>query len=77
VTLWQVRLQAARGVAFGMVSLVCVFLTLWVAIAAGRHKDYEMLTPVRLVNPVPLHPFIIADTTWVSIGAASVLGSRE
>jgi len=35
----------ARGVAFGLVCLACVFITLWVAIGAGIHKDYETPTP--------------------------------
>jgi hypothetical protein len=44
--LWQVGLHA-RGVAFGMVCLACVFITLWVAIGMGIHSDYETPTPVR------------------------------
>jgi len=37
----------ARGVAFGLVCLTCVFITLWVAIGAGIHKNLETPTPVR------------------------------
>jgi hypothetical protein len=42
----RVGLQA-RGVALGLVCLVCVFITLWVAVGAGIHKNYETPTPVR------------------------------
>ncbi|KAI0276639.1 hypothetical protein BGY98DRAFT_694141 [Russula aff. rugulosa BPL654] len=35
----------ARGVAFSLVCLACVFITLWVAIGAGIHKNYETPTP--------------------------------
>jgi hypothetical protein len=58
-----------------MVCLVCIFITLWVAIGANVHKNYETPTPVRLLNPVLSHPFLISDTTRVSIGAGSVLGT--
>ena len=37
----------ARGVAFSLVCLTCVFITLWVAIGAGIHKNYYTPTPVR------------------------------
>ena len=72
--LWQVGLHA-RGVALGMVCLVCVFITLSVAIGAGIHKDYDAPTPVRLLNPVFFHLFLTADTTRVSIGAGSILST--
>jgi len=42
--LWQVGLRA-RGVAFGLVCLVCIFDALWVGIGAGIHKNYEAPTP--------------------------------
>jgi len=42
--LWQVGLQA-RGVALGMVCFASVSITLWVAIGAGVHKNYEAPTP--------------------------------
>ena len=42
----QVGLKA-RGVAFGLVSLACVFITLWVAIGPDIHRRYETPTPVR------------------------------
>ena len=37
----------ARGVAFGLVCIACVFITLWVAIGAATHTNYETPTPVR------------------------------
>jgi hypothetical protein len=52
---WHVGLKA-RGVAVGLVCLACVFITLWVAIGAGIHKNYETPTPVRnstLFPPIP------------------------
>jgi len=42
--LWQVGLQA-RGVALGMVCLACLFITLWITIGPGVHKNYEIPTP--------------------------------
>ena len=42
----QVGLKA-RGVALSLVCLACVFITLWVGIGAGIHKNYETPTPVR------------------------------
>ncbi|KAI0265242.1 hypothetical protein BGY98DRAFT_561806 [Russula aff. rugulosa BPL654] len=48
--LWQVGLQA-RGVALGMVCLVCVFITLCVAIGAGIHMDYIVPTYWCWINP--------------------------
>ena len=47
--LWQVGLRA-RGVAFGLVCLVCIFDALWVGIGAGIHKNYEAPTPVRYLT---------------------------
>jgi hypothetical protein len=47
----------ARRVALGLVCLAFVFITLWVAIGAGIHKNYETPTPVRnlpLAFPMPL-----------------------
>ena len=55
-----------------MVLLACIFITLWAAIGAGAHKNYETPTPVRYSDPVLLHPSLIADTTrgqywcWIS-----------
>ena len=46
VAVLQVGLNA-RGVAFSLVGLACVFITLWVAIGPGIHKHYETPTPVR------------------------------
>jgi len=37
--------QKARGGAFNLVCLACVFIILWVAIGAGIHKNYETPTP--------------------------------
>jgi len=48
--LWRVGLQA-RGVAFGMVCLACVFVILWVSISASIHKNYYTPTPVRYSTP--------------------------
>jgi hypothetical protein len=59
-----------------MVCLVCIFISLWVAIGVNVHKNYETPTPVRLLNPVLFHSSLIADTTRVSIGAGSVLSTR-
>ena len=72
----QVGLKAL-GVALGLVCLVCIFITLWVAIGAGVHKNYETPTPVR--NLPSLFPSLspTPDTTRVSIGAGSALSSRE
>jgi len=41
---WEVGLKA-RGIAFGLVCLTCVFLVLWVAIGPDIHKHYETPTP--------------------------------
>jgi hypothetical protein len=43
---WPVGLNS-RGVALSLVSLTCIFVTLWTAIGAGIHKSYETPTPVR------------------------------
>ena len=51
-------------------------MTLWVAVGAGIHKNYERPTPVRLLNPFIFHPILTADTPRVSIGAGSVLSTR-
>jgi len=40
----QVGLKA-RGIAFSLVCLACVFIILWVAIGPGIHKNYETPTP--------------------------------
>jgi hypothetical protein len=56
---WQVGLEA-RGVALSLVCLVCVFITLWVAIGAGNNKNYETPTPVSIhlysFLPFPHYP---------------------
>jgi len=72
--MWSVGLEA-RGVAFGLVCLACVFITLWAAIGAGIHKNYETPTPVRISLLFLFFPH--ADTPRVSIGAGSARSSRE
>ena len=65
--LWQVGLEA-RAVAFSLVFLTWVFVTLWVSIGASIHRNYEMPSPVcffALLSP----PFFTTDTARVSIGA--------
>ncbi|KAI0251116.1 hypothetical protein BJV78DRAFT_1375749 [Lactifluus subvellereus] len=42
--LWRVGIQA-RGFAFGLVGLACVFTALWVGLGNGLHKNYEAPTP--------------------------------
>ena len=49
----QVGLRA-RGVAISLVFLTCVFATLWVAIGASTHKDYETPTPVIFLLFFPI-----------------------
>ena len=73
--LWQVGLHA-RGVALGMVCLACIFITLWVAIGAKVHHNYETPTPVRHSIPFFSRSFLIADATRVSIGAGLALSFR-
>ena len=65
----------ARGVAFGLVCIACVFITPWVAIAA-HVKNYETPTPVRYSTPF-FPSILIADATRVSIGAGSALSSPK
>ncbi|KAI0276633.1 hypothetical protein BGY98DRAFT_694003 [Russula aff. rugulosa BPL654] len=48
---WQVGWKA-RGVALSLVCLACVFITLWVAIGAGIHKNFDTPTPYWCwINP--------------------------
>ena len=55
-----------------MVCLSGVFITLWVAIGAGVHHNYETPTPVSLLNSVFLSHVFTADATrdqywcWIS-----------
>ena len=37
----------ARSFAFKVVGLVWVFVSLWVGIGSGIHKNYDVPTPVR------------------------------
>ena len=53
--MWQVGLEA-RGVALSLICLACVFITLWVAIGAGIHKNYDTPTPVH--NPLLFFPIL-------------------
>ena len=64
----QVGLKA-RGVALSLVCLVCVFITLWVAIGAGIHNNYETPTPVR--NPPFFFP--IFSSMLTPLGSVLVL----
>ena len=59
----------ACGIAFTLVCLAFVFITLWVAIGAGVHKNYETPTPVRV-----LHSFIaILSSLLTLLGSVLVL----
>ena len=67
----QVSLNA-RGFAFTMVSLTCIFVMLWVAVSPSVHKNYEMPSPVRNSLFVLSYPFLLVDTArgqdccWIS-----------
>jgi NADH:ubiquinone oxidoreductase subunit 6 (subunit J) len=55
--------RAARRVAFGVVALVLLFVTLWVVIGNLKFRNYETPTPVhisRFCHP----PRLTADTVW-------------
>ena len=54
--LWRVGLRA-RGLAAGLVGLVCTYCALAVGIGAGIHKDYAGPTPVRHFNPSSFVPY--------------------
>jgi hypothetical protein len=43
--LWGTGIKA-RGVAFGLVSLTCVYIALWVGINSLIHQDFVAPTPV-------------------------------
>ena len=64
----QVGLNA-RGIALSLVCLACIFITLWVAIGAGIHKNYETPTPVR--DPPLL--FSILSSMLTLLGSVLVL----
>ncbi len=57
------------AVAVGLVCFACVFITLWVAIGAGIHKNYETPTPVR--NSTLFIPILFSLLTL--IGSVLVL----
>ncbi|KAH9961213.1 hypothetical protein BC827DRAFT_1203226 [Russula dissimulans] len=42
--LWRVGIEA-RGFAFAIVGLTCIFIALWVGIANGVHRTYEAPSP--------------------------------
>jgi hypothetical protein len=50
--LWGVGREACM-LAFGLISLACVFIALWVDLGNDLHKDYEAPTPVR--HPQTFH----------------------
>ena len=62
--MWRVGLKA-RGVAAGLVCLAFVFITLWVTIGAGIHKNYETPTPVR--NSTPFFPMLSSLLTLLGL----------
>jgi hypothetical protein len=46
--------QRARGIAFGIVGLVCVFIALWVGIGNGIYKNYDAPSPVCYFSCYPV-----------------------
>ncbi len=66
--MWKVGLKAC-GIAVGLVCLACVFITLWAAIGAGIHKNYETPTPVR--NSTLF--FTILSSLFTLLGSVLVL----
>jgi hypothetical protein len=72
--LWGIGINA-RGVAFSLVGLTCVFIALWVGIGNGIHKNYESPTLVGHFNHYPLILFPHRGPCLHSIGAGSVLDS--
>jgi len=54
--LWGTGIKA-RGLAFGLVGLTCVFIGLWVGIGNGVHKKYEVPSPVGYFICYPFIPF--------------------
>jgi hypothetical protein len=54
--LWRVGLRA-RGLAVGLIGLVCTYCALAAGIGAGIHKDYGAPTPVRHFNPSSFAPY--------------------
>jgi hypothetical protein len=54
--LWRTGIEA-RGFAFGLVGLTCVFIALWVGIGNRVHKKYEAPSPVGYFNHYPFVPF--------------------
>ena len=65
----QIGLEA-RGVAFSLVCVTCVYITLWAAIGAGTHKNYETPTPVC---DLPLFFSILSSLLTLLLGSVLVL----
>ncbi|KAI0265244.1 hypothetical protein BGY98DRAFT_1156386 [Russula aff. rugulosa BPL654] len=65
----------ARRVALGLVCLAFVFITLWVAIGAGIHKNYETPTPDWCwISPQFPRERLAGETIWMWIALfASVI----
>jgi hypothetical protein len=62
--LWRVGLKA-RGLAVGLVGLVCTYCALAASIGAGIHKDYGTPTPVRHFN--------LFRTLWSSLTSPTLV----
>ncbi|KAI0276651.1 hypothetical protein BGY98DRAFT_1167349 [Russula aff. rugulosa BPL654] len=63
----QVGLKA-RGVALSLVCLACIFITLWVAIGAGIHNNYETPTPYWCwISPQFPRDRLGGETIWMWI----------
>jgi hypothetical protein len=65
----QVGLKSRR-VALFLVILACILITLWVAIGAGIHKNYETPTPVC---NLPLFFFILSSLLRLLLWSVLVL----
>ncbi|KAF8502202.1 hypothetical protein F5888DRAFT_1608129 [Russula emetica] len=71
----QVGLKA-RGVAFSLVCLACVFITLWVAVGSGIHKNYETPTPYWCwISPQFSRERFGGETIWmwIALFASAIL----
>ena len=51
----------ARGLAVGLVGLVCTYGAVAAGIGAGMHKNYGAPTPVRHFNPSSFVYVVITD----------------
>ncbi|KAI0276627.1 hypothetical protein BGY98DRAFT_919174 [Russula aff. rugulosa BPL654] len=64
---WQVGLKA-RGVALSLVCLACVFITLWVAIGRGIHRNYDTPTPYWCwISPQFPGERLVGEYVWMWI----------